>query len=317
MEQGQTQIDEIFGVKVGKGAVQLTSGETEGVVHEGKEDIPFSHATFDTDAFDVILGNDFFEANPHVKYLSLQAPDHLLVRRHGQLVEVLLNEDTTPKPSMQIIQGLLLNLGADMKLEGMVALQAQLARTENYKLSTEMKRQGFADLSLEGDPTGSDFIGLFAPEQNADSQFYCNCKDNSAFWYHCGWVQRWKQLYANPRFSQLLRVLVKVAIDRARLVLVVPEGKEWEITGTKWKKLLKRLTISKIILPDLPMYSQDGSEEILPKPSWRTCLYLLDGDTKPVPMEELGQDGPAGLCPLRIPFLGAGRLVGRHARKRE
>ena len=46
----------------------------------------------------------------------------------------------------------------------------------------------------------------------------------------------------------------------------------------------------KIILPDLPMYSQDGSEEILLKPSWRTCLYLLDGDTKPVPMEELDQE---------------------------
>ena len=63
----------------------------------GEEDIPFSFATFDTDAFDVILGNDFFEANPHIKYLSLQAPHHLLVQRHGQHVEVPLNEDTTPK----------------------------------------------------------------------------------------------------------------------------------------------------------------------------------------------------------------------------
>ena len=142
---------EIFGVKVGNGAVQLTSGETEGVVHVREEDIPFSFATFDTDAFDVILGNDLFEANPHIKYLSLQAPHHLLVQRHGQLVEIPLNEDTTPKPSVQVIQGLSLNLGADMKLEGMVALHAQLACTENYKLSTEMKRQGFADLSLEGD----------------------------------------------------------------------------------------------------------------------------------------------------------------------
>ena len=52
VEQGQTQMGEIFGVKVGNGAVQLTSGETEGVVHVGEEDIPFSFATFDTDAFD-------------------------------------------------------------------------------------------------------------------------------------------------------------------------------------------------------------------------------------------------------------------------
>ena len=39
VEQGQTQMGEIFGVKVGNGAVQLTSGETAGVVHVGEEDI--------------------------------------------------------------------------------------------------------------------------------------------------------------------------------------------------------------------------------------------------------------------------------------
>ena len=81
-----------------------------------------------------------------------------------------------------------------------------------------------------------------------------------------------------------------MAIDQARLVLVVPEGKKWESKRAKWKELLERLTISKIILPDLPMFSQDGSEEILPKPSWRPCLYLLDRDTKPVLMEELDQE---------------------------
>ena len=49
----------------------------------GEGDISFSFATFDTDAFDVILGSDFFETNPHIKYLSLQVPHHLLVRRHA------------------------------------------------------------------------------------------------------------------------------------------------------------------------------------------------------------------------------------------
>ena len=49
-------------------------------------------------------------------------------------MEVPLNDHTTRKPSVQMIQGLSLNLGTDMKLEGMVALQAQLARTEYYKL---------------------------------------------------------------------------------------------------------------------------------------------------------------------------------------
>ena len=193
VQQRQTQMGEAFGVKAGSGAVQLTSGETEGGVHVGKEELPFSFATFNTDAFDVILGNDFFQVNPHIKYLSLQAPDHLLVRRQGQLVEVPLNEDTKRKPPVQIIQGLSPNLGADVKLEGVVALHTQLARTGNYKRLTDTKRKGIADLSLEGE--------LRTSKQNTDSHFYCNRKDNSAFWYHWGWLLRWKQLYANPMFS--------------------------------------------------------------------------------------------------------------------
>ena len=36
-----------------------------------------------------------------------------------------MNEDTKHKPSVQVIQGLSLNLGAYMKLKGMVALHAQ------------------------------------------------------------------------------------------------------------------------------------------------------------------------------------------------
>ena len=190
-----------IGFKVGNGAVQLTSGETDGVVHGGEEDIPFWFTTFVTVAFDVSLGNNFFEANLDIKYLSLQAPHQLLVQRHGHLVEVPLYEVTKQKPSVPIMQGLSLNLHAAMKLKGMVALHGQLARTGNYKLSMEMKRRGFADSSLEGDPTALDFIELFASKQKTDSQCYCSRKDNSAFWYHWGWLQSWKQLYANPRCS--------------------------------------------------------------------------------------------------------------------
>ena len=153
-----------------------------------------------------------------------------------------------------------------------------------------MKTKGFADLSFEGDPTSLDFIELFASKRSADSQFYCNRKDNSVFWYHWGWLQRWTQLYENPRFSQLLSVLAKVAINRAHLILVVPEGNKWESKGAKWKEIIERLTFSKIILPNLPMYSQDGTDKILPKASWRTCLYLLDGDSTDVPKKELNQE---------------------------
>ena len=92
-----------------------------------------------------------------------------------------------------------------MKLEGMVALHAQLARTENYKLLTEMKRQGFAGLSLEGDRTGSDFIELFASKWNADSQFYYNCKGNSASWYHWSPATKVEAAVHNPKVLPTLK----------------------------------------------------------------------------------------------------------------
>ena len=122
-------------------------------------------------------GNDFFEANRPIKYLFVQAAHHLLVGRHRHLVDDPLNEDTKQKRCAEIIQGLSLSPGADMKLEANVAVYGQLARIENSKLSTVMKRNGFANLSVEGDPTGLYFIELYASKQNADGQFYCNRKD--------------------------------------------------------------------------------------------------------------------------------------------
>ena len=45
---------------------------------------------FDTDAFEAVLGTDFFAQNEEIKYLSLQEPTHLLVMSEEQEWEAMM-----------------------------------------------------------------------------------------------------------------------------------------------------------------------------------------------------------------------------------
>ena len=72
----------ICGVKTGEGGVTLTKGEIEGEV--GDQKVLQKFQAFDTDAFEAVLGTDFFAQNEWIKYISLQEPTHLLVVNDGQ-----------------------------------------------------------------------------------------------------------------------------------------------------------------------------------------------------------------------------------------
>ena len=74
----------ICGVKTGEGGVTLTEGEIEGEVQRGDRKVLQKFQAFDTDAFEAVLGTDFFAQNEWIKYLSLQEPTHLLVVNEEQ-----------------------------------------------------------------------------------------------------------------------------------------------------------------------------------------------------------------------------------------
>ena len=59
--------------------------------------------------------------------------------------------------------------------------------------------------------------------------------------------------YGNPRFSELGKVLTKVALERSRLVLCSPD---WGVRGGNeyWRTLVDRLTLTSIQLPDDAIY---------------------------------------------------------------
>ena len=97
-------------------------------------------------------------------------------------------------------------------------------------------------------------------------------------------------LYANPPFSKILHTLVKVYME-ATGALVIPEGKKWEEKEKLWGPLLETLTVTKLLLPDVPLYPLNPKAEVLPKPSWRTAMYLVSGkNVSSNPMENVSEE---------------------------
>ena len=240
--------------------------------------------------FDAVLGEDFFEENPEIRYLGLQSPRHLLVRTDdGEWEKVPLEETAEIVEGVKVLRDISFDLDTEVKAEGLLRLEKEMLLTlETHTLATEMKLHAYEELNIEGDPCGDDFIELFANHVNADSKLYCWRQGNSGWWYSWRDLGRWKYLYANPPFSQMEKVLTKVALEGARVILVVPEEGKW--MKKAWRELLTKLTITQVRLPDVPMYKVDYGVELLPAPKWRTNLCLVDGSLNPVAQEDLNPE---------------------------
>ena len=92
--------------------------------------------------------------------------------------------------------------------------------------------------------------------------------------------------YGNPRFSELGKVLTKVALERSRMVLCSPD---WGAHGCNeyWRTLLDRLTISSVRLPDEAIYVPLGRKAPIGKPGWGSMLSVVDEGLTSIPWEDL------------------------------
>ena len=90
--------------------------------------------------------------------------------------------------------------------------------------------------------------------------------------------------YGNPRFSELGKVLTKVALERSRMVLCSPN---WGAHGGNeyWRTLLDKLTLTSIQLPDDAIYVPLGRKTPIGKPGWGCMLSVVDGSLAPVPWD--------------------------------
>ena len=92
--------------------------------------------------------------------------------------------------------------------------------------------------------------------------------------------------YGNPSFSELGKVLTKVALERSRMVLCSPD---WGAHGGNeyWRNLLDRLSISSVRLPDEAIYVPLGRKTPIGKAGWGTMLSVVDIGLTSVPWEDL------------------------------
>ena len=88
--------------------------------------------------------------------------------------------------------------------------------------------------------------------------------------------------YGNPRFSELWKVLTKVALEHSRKVLCSPD---WGAHGGNeyWRTLLDRLTISCVRLRDEAIYVPLGRKMPIGKPAWGSMVSVVDGGLTSIP----------------------------------
>ena len=77
--------------------------------------------------------------------------------------------------------------------------------------------------------------------------------------------------YANVAFSQLAKVLTKIALEGARVVPCTPG---WGTTAEHafWRRMLDRMTVGRTELPNGPIYVPEDTQETMPAPEWSSFL---------------------------------------------
>ena len=126
---------------------------------------------------------------------------------------------------------------------------------------------------------------LFASRQQHIMQLYCSKHLNNAFRFF------WKAMglaYVNPPLSLVAKVLTKIAYEGGRVVMCTPD---WACSGEHayWHRMLDRMTVGRMQLPDGPIYVPDDSDTAMQAPEWASCLSIVDQSLNPVPLCDLDQ----------------------------
>ena len=141
-------------------------------------------------------------------------------------------------------------------------------RTENYQFARQVLENGLAALQVTLDEIQ---VELFASQQQHIMQLYCSKQLNNAFRFF------WKAMglaYANPPFSLLAKVLTKIAYEGGRVVMCTPD---WGCSGEHayWRRMLDRMTVGRVQLPDGPIYVPEDSDTAMQAPEWASFLKVL------------------------------------------
>ena len=250
-------------IRVGDGRTIHSLGGVDVTICLGEQTVTQHCRVLDTDAFDIVIGNDFLRRNPQVKMLYLQRPYSLHCDFGSGLFSVPLER-------------------SGGKESGLRYAAKTNYRTENYQLARHVLENGLAAPQVTLDEIQ---VELFANQQQQIMQLNCSQHLNNAFRFF------WKAMglaYANPPFSLLGKVLTKIAYEGGRVVMSIPD---WGCSGEHafWGRMLDRMTVGRVQLPDSPIYVPEDSDAAMQSPELASFLSIVDGSLNPVPLCDLDQ----------------------------
>ena len=157
-----------------------------------------------TEAFDFVLGTDFFVEHSQSLSLTLQAP-YVLQADHGDGWESVPLERSEHMSSF-------LRVCKKEPSSMMVA-----SKTEDYQLLGDVLDQGLKELRYSLEDLN---VEPFASDKQHVLDLDCSKGKN---WCYKFYWPSFGMAYGNPRFSELGKVLTKVALERSRMVLCSPD----------------------------------------------------------------------------------------------
>ena len=262
LKQAKIRKTKTVGIRVGDGRTIHSLGGVDVTVCLGDEGVTQHCKVHATDTFDIVIGTDFLHFNPQVKLLSLQRPYALHCNFGSGLYSVPLELSGLKESGLRYVN--------------------RSYRTANYQLVRPVLENGLAALQLYLNEIQ---VELFASKEQHLMQLYCSRNLNNAYCFY------WKSMglcYANPPFSQLAKVITKIALEGARVVLCTPDR---GTTGEHayWRRSLDRMTVGRTELPNGPIYVPEDSQEAIPAPEWGSFLSIVNGALDPVPVSDLDQ----------------------------
>ena len=254
-------------IRIGAGHVVHSCRDCEVEVPVGSRKIAHQFYVMDIEAFDFVLGTDFLVQHTQIQSLTLQAP-YLLYVDHGH------GRDSVPLEQSEHTSSYL-RVSKEEPSNMMAA-----SKTEDYQLLREVRDQGLKELGYSREDLS---VELSASGKQHVLDLYCSKGKNCCYKFY--WPS-FGMAYGNPRFSELGKVLTKVALERSRMVLCSPDcgahgGNEY------CRTLLDRLTITSVQLPDEAIYVPLGCKTPIGKPGWGSMLSVVDGVLTSIPWEDL------------------------------
>ena len=254
-------------IRMGDGHVVHSCGDCEVEVPMGSRGIAHQFYVMDTEAFNFVLGADFFVEHPQILSLTLQGPYVRQVDPGDGWESVPLEQSEHTSSYLRVC-----------KKEPSTMMVA--SKTEDYQLLGDVLDQGLKEFRYSREDLN---VELFASDKQHVLDLYCSKGKNCCYKFY--WPS-FGMAYGNPRFSELGKVLTKVALEPSRMVLCSPDrgahgGNEY------WRTLLDKLTPTSIQLPDDAIYVPVGRKTPIGKPGSGSMLSVVDGSLAQVPWEDL------------------------------